>query len=94
MGNGTLSKIFNKSKKYLGLTLYKHFYSSECVDGCGGEQLRLAKITLKKNNSHKTEFSTATTSALEHGHRKGRKILKTFILKPLQRIFNAFSNPS
>lgn len=37
MGNGTLSKIFNKSKKYLGLTFYKHFYSSECVDGCGGE---------------------------------------------------------
>ena len=50
----------------------------------------------------KTVFSTAIISALEHGHGKGRNILivgpancgKTFILKPLQKIFHAFSNPS
>ena len=63
---------------------------------------RCAKITLQKDNVPKNEFSTAIVSALEHGCGKGRNILivgpancgKTFILKPLQKIFHTFSNRS
>ena len=63
---------------------------------------RCAKITLQKDNVPKKEFSTAIVSALEHGRGKGRNILivgpancgKTFILKPLQKIFHTFSNRS
>ena len=80
----------------------KRFYSSEYVDDCRGEWLRCAKITVQKNNLPKNEFSTAIISALERGCGNGRNILvdgpancgKTFIFKPLQKIFHAFSNPS
>ena len=57
------------------LEIFKSFCSSECVDGCGGEWLWCAQITLEKNNFPKTEFLTAIISALQHGCGKGRNIL-------------------
>ena len=91
-----------KRRKISRTDILKSFCSSECLDGCGGEWLRCAKITLQKNNLPKNKFSTAIISALEHGRGKGRNILivgpancgKTFILKPLQKIFHTFSNRS
>ena len=63
---------------------------------------RCAKITLQKDNVPNNEFSTAIISALEDVPGKGRNILivgpancgKTFILKPLQKIFHTSSNRS
>ena len=91
-----------KRRKISRTDILKSFCSSECLDGCGGEWLRCTKITLQKNNLPKNEFSTAIIFALQHGRGKGRNILivgpancgKTFISKPLQKIFHTFSNPS
>ena len=91
-----------KRRKISRTDILKSFCSSECLNGCGGEWLRCTKITLQKNNLPKNEFSTAIIFALQHGRGKGRNILivgpancgKTFISKPLQKIFHTFSNPS
>ena len=72
----------------------------ECVESCAGRWLSLAKETLDKNNISVRTFSGAVSEAIERGRGKDWNILlaggvncgKTFILKPLQKIFHTFSN--
>ena len=76
--------------------------SSGCVDGCEGQWLTCAKETLTRNNIELAVFGKAIITALEKGRGKNRNVMivgpancgKTFLLKPLCTIYNAFTNPS
>ena len=76
--------------------------ANECVDGCGGEWLESALQVLQNNGLHPIVFADAMRDLLVNRRGKHRNIFiagpadcaKTFILAPLVKIFNTFSNPS
>ena len=80
--------------------IYNHAMG-KCVDGCEGLWLRSAKDVLIQNNVRLTEFSKAMRTLLELGRGKHQNILitgptncgKTFLFKPLRKMFKTFSNP-
>ena len=82
--------------------LFQDAQKGECVADGNGQWKLLAKQTLERNNSCVEEFSLTLTNLLVKRRGKGRKILivaaasctKTFLIKPLCTIFNAFDNPS
>ena len=84
------------------LEILKAMQSFPCVEGCEGQWLTCAKETLHRNNIELPAFANAMITALEKGRGKNRNVLiigpancgKTFMLKPLSDIYNAFSNPS
>ena len=84
------------------LQILEEVRKKKCVSGCDGEWKRLASQTLERNNCSKNEFRDAVKNALSKGRGKGRNILitgpaycgKTFMLKPLCDIFDAFVNPA
>lgn len=84
------------------LQILEEARKKKCVSGCDGEWKRLASQTLERNNCSKNEFRDAVKNALSKGRGKGRNILitgpancgKTFMLKPLCDIFDAFVNPA
>ena len=75
---------------------------AECVEGCGGKWLECALEVLRNNGLHPIVFAEAVRDLLVNGRGKNRNIFivgpadcaKTFILAPLQNIFNTFSNPA
>ena len=84
------------------LQLLQDARTTECVPGCLGQWKELASQTLQRNNCSNVEFALAIRNALLNGRGKGRNVLivgpancaKTFILKPLCDVFNAFVNPA
>ena len=84
------------------LQILEEARKKKCVSGCDGEWKRLASQTLERNNCSKNEFRDAVKNALSKGRGTGRNILitgpancgKTFMLKPLCDIFDAFVNPA
>lgn len=74
----------------------------DCIDGCDGRWLRCAIEVLQLNNVEPLEFAEAMKQLLTKGRGKNRNIFiigpancaKTFLLSPLESIFNAFCNPS
>lgn len=74
----------------------------DCVAGCLGQWLHQAEHTLALNNIDKLEFSNKIYEAIEKGRGKNRNILlvgnsncgKTFLLKPLTKIFQTFQAPA
>ena len=74
----------------------------QCVPECNGQWLVMATETLANNNIPLRRFCAAITDALENGRGKDRNVLlvgggnsgKTFLLKPLRKIYTAFSNPA
>lgn len=73
-----------------------------CMEECNGQWLILAKKTLENNQIQLREFAGAVSTALEKGRGKKQNVLiigegncgKTFLLKPLNRIYEIFSNPA
>jgi hypothetical protein len=73
-----------------------------CVTGCDERWKYMALQTLERNNCPAKEFGNAIKNALINGRGKGRNVMiigpancgKTFILRPLCDIFNAFVNPA
>ena len=73
-----------------------------CVDGCNGRWKAMAIETLQRNNIYVDHFTYHIRHALTTGRSKESNILiigpancgKTFLLKPLQKIFQCFSNPA
>ena len=75
------------------------YFSKACPPGC--RWLVLAEDVLKKNHINKEHFSEALKDLLENGRGKNRNILltgpsncgKTFLLAPIEMIYDTFSNP-
>ena len=73
-----------------------------CIDGCDKFWLKCAVEVLNKNNVHPYVYAAAVRDAIIKGRGKFRNIMligptncgKTFMLKPLENIFNVFSNPA
>ena len=72
------------------------------MENCNGEWLTTALTTLRNNSIGIGEFSRAVTLLLEKGCSKYCNIMlvdptncgKTFLLQPLNCIFNCFQNPA
>ena len=74
----------------------------QCVSGWNGLWYYLAHQTLQNNGVEKLAFTNAIVDLLKRGRGKYRNILivgpancgKTFVLNPLNSIFNTFTNPA
>ena len=74
----------------------------ECTEGCCGQWLACAKDVLERNDINAQYFARCVLELLEKGRGKYRNIMivgvancgKTFLLNPLNEIFNTFSNPA
>ena len=74
--------------------------TKECI--CEGEWLRCAKEVLTNNGIHPFVFADRLRTLLIHGRGKLRNIIivgpancgKTFLLRPIETIFETFSNPA
>ena len=76
--------------------------NSECDESCNGQWLTKCLDTLDKNNIVWDEFSDALFILVNFGRSKYRNLMligpancgKTFLIKPLQKIYNCFQNPA
>ena len=76
--------------------------SINCIDGCQGQWLTMAKEVLRGNEINENEFSQVVQTLLVNGRGKYRNIMilgaancgKTFLLNPLNAIYNCFTNPA
>lgn len=72
----------------------------QCV--CGGEWRPCAEDVLRHNGVESAVFAKAVLTLLQHGRGKYRNIMiigpancgKTFLLNPLNSLYNTFSNPA
>ncbi|CAB4031920.1 Hypothetical predicted protein, partial [Paramuricea clavata] len=77
-------------------------FEGDCILNCNKKWLDLARNILMRNNIEISEFVGAVRLLLEKGRGKYRNILvtgpsncgKTFILNPLNVIYDTFSNPA
>ena len=89
-------------EKKLRLDVIKEFADKLCDKECNGEWLVCAREVLKNNNINAYVYANALFELLTDGRGKYRNIMivgpancaKTFLLTPLQVIFNAFCNPA
>lgn len=76
--------------------------TGNCVDKCDGLWLKAAEEVLVNNKLHPVLFAAALRDLIINGRGKHRNIMiigptncgKSFLLKPLELIFKAFSNPA
>ena len=74
----------------------------DCAEGCNGDWMQCAYEVTTNNKVHPYVFADSVRNLLEKGRGKGRNILivgpascgKTFLLRPLVKIFHTFCNPS
>ena len=84
------------------MDIIRETLQKECVEECSGNWYRCALEVLQGNNVESVAFAAAMRELLTKGRGKFRNILivgpancgKTFLLSPLQKIFNTFSNPA
>ena len=75
---------------------------NSCVDGCDMEWYICSREILKKNSINPYVYADVIRDLLIHGRGKFRNVMitgpancgKTFMLKPLEIIYNAFSSPA
>ena len=73
-----------------------------CIEGCNGTWLVCARQVLKNNNINIYVFADALRECLKRGRKKNNNILltgptncgKSFLLNPVELIFNCFVNPA
>ena len=90
-----------RSKKSRTEILYSQI-GKECVVGCHGRWLQMARNLLQRNNINGEQFSEAIRDLLDKGRGKYRNLYlkgpsncgKTFLLNPLTHIYNTFCNPA
>ena len=76
--------------------------SRDCSSDCNGEWFRAAKEVLSSNKINSYVFSSALRELLIKGRGKYRNVMlvgpancgKTFLLNPLNELFNTFTNPA
>ena len=74
----------------------------ECVENCNGDWLICAREVLERNGVEERYFAEQVYELLDKGRGKYRNIMivgvancgKTFLLNPLNVIYNTFSNPA
>lgn len=74
----------------------------DCDKGCGGVWLQCAQEVLIQNHVHPYVFSAALRELMVKGRGKHRNIIivgpancaKTFLLRPVEKVFETFANPS
>ena len=84
------------------IELLQEVKEDECVENCSGQWLACARQVLDKNGVSLQFFGQTVLELLEKGRGKYRNLLivgpancgKTFILNPLNVIYNTFSNPA
>ena len=84
------------------IQLLKEAREGECVQNCSGQWLISAKEVLQGNGVDINYFGHCVHELLEKGRGKYRNLMivgpancaKTFLLNPLNVIFNTFSNPA
>ena len=84
------------------IQILRESVEAECVEGCNGRWIQLARETLSRNGLGLGEFSRAVVTLMTSGRGKHRNILitgpancgKSFLLNPLQTIFRSFTNPA
>ena len=84
------------------MQLIRDAAAGSCVDACDGVWLRCAKEVLVNNKVHPILFAAAIRNLLTLGRGKYRNVMivgvtncaKTFLFKPLELVFNTFSNPA
>ena len=84
------------------IELLQEVKEGECVENCSGQWLACARQVLDKNGVSLQFFGQTVLELLEKGRGKYRNLLivgpancgKTFILNPLNVIYNTFSNPA
>ena len=89
-------------EKKLRMDLITEFAGKLCDDECSGGWLVCAREVLRNNNINAYVYANAVFELLTHGRGKFRNLMivgpancaKTFLLSPLQKIFNAFCNPA
>ncbi|XP_033630881.1 uncharacterized protein LOC117292827, partial [Asterias rubens] len=82
------------------LEILEKSHLDECI--CKGEWLACAENVLLNNDLCNKSFSKAVTTLLDEGRGKYRNIMitgpancgKTFLLNPLNKIYNVFTNPA
>ena len=76
--------------------------AGECIVGCQGQWLLMAKEILERNNIRHLDFAEAVRTLLQKGRGKYRNLYikgpcncgKTFLLNPLNILFKTFCNPA
>ena len=84
------------------LQLLQEARLGECVENCHGDWLICAREVLERNGVEEGYFAEQVYELLEKGRGKYRNIMivgvancgKTFLLNPLNVIYNTFSNPA
>ena len=94
------AKLLRKAKSCI--EILRQAYDSTCVEECKGQWIHSALTLLAKNEIPLDSFCAAIYDALENGRGKYRNIHiygpantgKTFMISPLKKLYNAFSNPA
>ena len=94
------AKLLRKAKSRI--EILRQAYDSTCVEECKGQWIHSALTLLAKNEIPLDSFCAAIYDALENGRGKYRNIYiygpantgKTFMISPLKKLYNAFSNPA
>lgn len=84
------------------MEIIKEAITLECVDGCNHDWISCALELLRYNNIHPFVYAAALRELLSLGRGKWRNVLivgptncgKTFMLKPLEKLFKVFANPA
>ena len=91
-----------KKKKTTRMEILRKCQSESCIDGCDMEWYECARQVLQLNSINPFKFADAMRDLLEHGRGKFHNVLivdaancgRTFLLKPLEIIFQTFTNPA
>ena len=90
-----------RSKKTRIEILYSKL-GEECVAGCNRRWLEMAVGVLERNNIKQADFAEVVRNGLEKARDKYCNVYlkgpsncaKTFVLNPLNTVYNTFSNPA
>ena len=90
------SKTISRTEKLVSTV------NQECFAKCNGKWLQAACQVLSWNSINKFVFAAAVRELLEKSRKKRLNIFlvgpsscgKSFLLKPLEQIFNCFTNPA
>lgn len=97
------NEIEKSRRKSLGrIGILEEHLERDCTDGCSGRWIEMAKEIILSNNIDLNRFTAVIYSALQRGRRKNNNVYlfgpancgKSFLLKPLNDIYNTFSNPA
>ena len=91
-----------KRKRMTRLEILQEALKGRCAENCNEQWLEFAKDIVKRNNLTDGVFQKAVRELLDKGRGKYRNILvkgsancgKTFLLNPLNVVYNTFSNPA